>query len=299
MHVIPGGWALLTEANLFLYNTCHFSAYNNNSDYAATQPFHTMKKSLELSLKISLSPEFSRSLAAKATSNLSDEEAVNQAAEIQEVLSAVMKSVQERYANGAKAEHEASEERQLIIDHGEELAAKLASATETLAPLDDETVDLLRRVIGSMELLVFPCMRFSETLSAREIVAYGKALAVEVESALHADESLTLTDEFLSDLRKLSDDDIFALREATDEYFVQLRIFELLEAYCKAIASRLKECGAKKAALEGLGLVQILQAQKSSWYGCLKEAEADEFVAGLKSMLDNYRQETAKMEARD
>ena len=117
---------MLTEANLFLYNTCHFSAYNNNSDYAATQPFHTMKKSLELSLKISLSPEFSRSLAAKATSNLSDEEAVNQAAEIQEVLSAVMKSVQERYANGAKAEHEASEERQLIIDHGEELGASSA-----------------------------------------------------------------------------------------------------------------------------------------------------------------------------
>lgn len=290
---------MLTEANLFLYNTCHFSAYNNNSDYAATQPFHSMKKSLELSLKISLSPEFSRSLAAKATSNLSDEEAVNQAAEIQEVLSAVMKSVQERYANGAKAEHEASEERQLIIDHGEELVAKLASATEALAPLDDGTVELLRRIICSVELLVFPSMRFSETLSAREIVAYGKALAIEVESAVRADRPLTLTDEFLSDLRKLSDDDIFALREATDEYFAQLRIFELLGAYCNAIASRLKECGAKKAALEGLGLVQILQKHKSSWYGCLTKPDADEFAAGLKAFLDNYRQETAKMEARD
>ena len=257
-----------------------------------------MKPSQDIKLKIEPGPELSRRIAAGATAALSDEEAVVRAAELQALLAPEMAYVQELYLAGARSEHDNSDEKRLVAEHGAAVEEAIRAACEALSAktgevtvLDDKTLALLPRILCASELLVYPCMEFSGTLSAREIVYYGEGLADALEAAGPGNHP-PLTRDYLEALRRLSREDIFALRMATDEYLVQARIFELLDGYCRAVSSRLGALGAQDAALEALGLVQILARRADGYWGCLPAQDAAAFAEGLKSVLSRMRRET-------
>ena len=256
-----------------------------------------MKPSQEPELRIALKPELSRRLAAEATDNLSDEQAVNRADEIQRVLTPLMARLQALYLTNARSEHETSDERQLIVDHGKELVETLQSAIDTLV-IPQSTLDLLRRVLCASELLIYPCVEFSETLSAREIVARGSYLAEQIAQAEAQNKQIIITEDLAEALRDLSRDDIAALRISTPEYLVQVKIFDLLRQYCSILSEKFRVRGEKGAALEALGLVQLLDSGKKLWFECLSECSAADFVDGLESLIERYRRETGETEVR-
>ena len=248
-----------------------------------------MKSSQNTFARVILGPAFTEPMVANATKDLSDEEAVDQAAEIQRVLSAAAAHLQELYREGSRKEHEDSNERKLVVEHGAEVCRAIQSAIAAKTPLDDNTINLARRILCASELIIYPCWEFSETLSAREIVAFGKPLVDEIDP----DKPIPLDREFLDRLRALMRDDIFALRMTTDEYHEQTRIFDLLRQYCQTLTAKMKEIGVREASILGLGLVQILDKRTKDWHECLSEEDAAEFAEGLKAFLDRFTREQA------
>ena len=257
-----------------------------------------MKRSQKLELLFRPSPEISRLWAAKATAHLTDEQAVNRAGEIQKILTPFMAQLQERYLHCAKTEHEASAERRLIVDHGEELIAALESAIKGSPVLGEDMLDLLRQTLCASELLIYPCCQFTETLTAREIVARGSELFNYIAKHYDAETGIKIPIRFIDDMRNLSRDDIDALRMGTDEYLVQQKIFDLLRKYLDRLVELLKEIGAKDASLMALGLIQLFEKRRKRWFECLTEQDAADFVEGLKSILALHLRDTSKAEAK-
>lgn len=214
------------------------------------------------------------------------------------LLTPLMAQLQERYLHCAKAEHAASDERRLIVDHGDELVAALESAINGSPVLCDDILDILRQTLCASELLIYPCCQFTETLTAREIVARGNDLANYIAANYSNDTGIELSQKHIDDMRILSRDDIDALRMGTDEYLVQQKIFDLLRKYLNRLAAQLREVGANDASLMALGLIQLLENGCRRWFECLSESNAAEFVDGLKSILARYGREASKSEAK-
>ena len=257
-----------------------------------------MKPSQQVDLSLSLNPEISRQIAAEATANLSDEEAVARAAYIQSALKGLMDDVQSFYLSAAAREHDASDEKRLIADHAASVVDALSSALDALAAgsgpvpaLDDPTLSLIRRILSASELLLYPCMQFTDTLTAREIIHRGEPFVKLLASLPPDATSLTLSQDDLASLRSLTSPDILALRQVTDEYRVQSRIFDLLRKYCRAVSARLKSLGAHDAALEGLALVEILDKREKDYRECLLEGDAAAFTDGLRTFQQRFRRE--------
>ena len=242
----------------------------------------------------------SRNMASRHTAGLTDEEASARAIYIRSELADLMSFVQGWYLDTARAEHDASDEKRLVAEHGAQLADAVQSAIDALsaarsapAPqFDDRTLALLRRLLCASELLIYPCMEFSETRTSREIIYYGEPV-LEILKSAGPNALPPLTGDFLRRLRVLTREDIFALRVTTDEYAVQSRIFDLLREYCRKASARLKSMGARDAAMEGLRLVDLLDRHANGYNECLTEEDAAAFADGLRAFQERFRREQA------
>lgn len=258
-----------------------------------------MKQSQKLKACVLLSPAVFDKRVSKMVAALSDEEAVARADQIQSVLTPVMRDLQERYLTGARMEHEASDEKRLVVEHGGKIVAAIQSAIDSLSfggaadvpSLDENILSLLPGVLSASELLVYPCMEFTETMAARDIVAYGDALAKAVAD-FPPGEPFPLSEGFIVALRHLTKSDILALRVTTEEYWTQSKIFELLREFCNAASGKLGEMRAADGSLAALGLIQVLDRRSSHYLECLSEDDAAAFAKGLRNIVARLRRQS-------
>ena len=258
-----------------------------------------MKQSQQLKGSILLSPALFDKRVSKMVASLSDEEAVARADWIQSVLTPIMRYLQERFLTGARAEHDASDEKRLVVEHGSRIVAAVQSAIDALSSggavdvssLDENVLSLLPAVLSASELLVYPCMEFTETMTARDIITYGYGLANAVTDIPPGD-PIPLSEDFIVALRHLTRSDIFALRVTTEEYWTQSKIFELLREFCNAASDRLGAMRAGDGSLEALGLIQVLDRRSRHYLECLSEDDAAAFVKGLRNIVARLRRQS-------
>ena len=250
-----------------------------------------MKKTPNIKLIVTLAPEVSRERAAKATAEYSDEQAAKAADEFRSVAEPFMENVQMRVRDEALKAYYHSFERQSVADSIDKVVEDLQRSIDSIEHVKGESFFVpdapsykgLEAILSTSVLLCYQSWKFSEELSDREIVFYGKPL-------IDKDGKLLVTPKNCERLRPFVEQ-VFCRRETTEEYVGQSKVFRLVVQLCAAAAKRLKRVNAHDAAILWLEIVPLLEERVKTYRECLSPESAAEVVRRMKACFDRLRLE--------
>lgn len=250
-----------------------------------------MKKESDIELMISLAPEVSRERAAKATAKYSDEQVAKAADEFRSIAEPFMENVQKHIRYAALKAYDKSDERQavanaintVIDDFKSSLDSIKQEIAESFFAPDELAYKGLETILSTSVLLCYQSWKFSEELTDREIVCYGKPL-------IGKDGEFLVTPKNYELLRPFTER-VFCRRETTEEYVGQTKVFDLVTELCLVAAKRLKRIKAHDAALCWLEIITLLEEREKTYRECLSPESAAKVVRCIKACFERFRLE--------
>ena len=250
-----------------------------------------MKTTPKIELIATLAPEVSRERAAKATANYTDEQAAKAADDFRSIAEPFMENVQMRVRYEALKAYDNSPERRSVADSVDKVVEDLQRSIDSIEHVKDESFFVpdaqsymgLEAILSTSVLLCYQSWKFSEELTDREIVFYGKPLIDKYGKLLVTPKNRELLRPFV--------EQVFCRRETTDEYVGQSKVFRLVVQLCAAAAKRLKRVKAHDAALLWLEIVPLLEERMRTYRECLSPESAAEVVRRVKACFDRLRLE--------
>ena len=241
----------------------------------------TMKKTnvLKTEMILCFDPEKQREIAKKALAKVSDDKIAEMAKSVREQILPFFDEVQKRYQRGAAKIYAASEEKKLFVEKFDSVYEELQQSEDSLLHIDRGSLTIpepkyytyIRDMLSSSVVVCYPCWKFSEELTDREIVYLLKKLNKS---------EFTINEHKL--LEPLRSHEFFCLRDATPEYQLQNKLFDLLRRICFTVVSTLKKWKVHDAAMPWLKVIGLLEERHKGYSEALKEETADKVVALLK-----------------
>ena len=250
-----------------------------------------MKKTPKIKLIVTFAPEVSRERAAKATAEYTDEQAAKAADEFRSVAEPIMENVQMHARYEALKAYDHSPERQSVADSVGKVVEDLQRSIDSIEHEKGESFFVpdapsykgLEAILSASVLLCYPSWKFSEELTDREIVFYGKPLIDKYGKSLVTPKNRDLLRPFA--------ERVFCRRETTEEYVGQSKVFGFVAKLCLAAAKRLKQVKAHDAALLWLEIIPLLEEREKTYRECLSPESAAEVVRRMKACFERFRLE--------
>lgn len=250
-----------------------------------------MKKGSDIKLIVTLAPEVSRERAAKATAKYSDEQVAKAADEFRSIAEPFMENIQMRarydalkaYANSKEREYVEESVGRVVEDLQGSIDSIEKTAGDSFTMPDARAYKEIEAILSTSLLLCYPSWKFSEELTDREIVCYGKPLIDK--------DGTFLVDHRNYELLRPFAERVLCRRETTEEYVGQTKVFGLVAKLCSAAARRLKQVKAHDAALCWLEIIPLLEEREKTYRECLSPESAAEVVRRMKACFDRLRLE--------
>ena len=250
-----------------------------------------MKKNPDIKLIVALAPEVSRERAAKATAKYSDEQVAKAADEFRSIAEPFMENLQMRARYDALKAYAKSKEREYVEESVGRVLEDLQCSIDSIETgtnaefvmLDARGWKEIEVILSTSLLLCYPSWKFSEELTDREIVCYGKPLIDK--------DGKFLVDHRNYELLRPFAERVLCRRETTEEYVGQSKVFGLVAKLCCAAAKRLKRIKAHDAALLWLEIIPLLEEREKTYRECLSPESAAEVVRRMKACFERFRLE--------
>lgn len=256
----------------------------------------------QLAVRFTLSPELIRKVTDADTKDISDEECAQCAEIAREKFTSFLEGVQKRYRLDAI---DGLEKKGVIRRFAEDVPAltdqlenilnsiRAVSAKQSDKPmleLSDADGAKLEMALSDCTLLCYRSWRMSDLKTDRELTSFMIRLYERLPLNENGVPKLTFANHQL--LEPIIED-VFCLREVTDQHRAQNRIYELLDTIVKAAAGLLKGYGAREQAIEWLRLGELLEKRGERYTMSLSSENAMTAVSWLKADLQRLRLEIA------
>lgn len=243
-----------------------------------------------LDWRFDLKPEIAQKLAAACTAKLSDAQVSAAVKKLRKTVQPFLDEVQRWYRDDEVLAYKKRGVKKLFDEHAARLIEDLDTSVamlespevaDVVVP-DAEDFAALEKLVSNCTILCYPSWHLSDLLTDREFFFYMAEALKAAKGEINFEKRMVLQPVL---------EDVFCLREITDEYRLQVRLFERLEALCLAAARLLKRQQAHDAALAWIEARQVLGLRSEKYTECLSPQQAAELVTKLKAAFDRLMPE--------